>query len=288
MSIEENEEHGLGNDPVLPPESGDGIPNQESTNSQSDVASPPQPEATSGVPSMEVIRASYENALNAAKKLKELGVEDPLEAAETIGEDSPMHPFFRAIEEWEMESGLDQRGIDSTEKAEQMVRFATLYISAGYTENKFIEDALEKLRDEYADARNRPGSEEVRRILIEAISALEGPGNVSEAEEKAVVSKERSKPIPEKVAIEFSAAMEFLRAGDLKSAAFADARLTSILSNPVFKMHCDRHSTELESQIRTIRDGIRTAVRATRAGGDPEILKEMVGQYLDLLEQELS
>lgn len=104
---------------------------------------------------------AYEQALSAARVLYEAGVENPISGEH---EDPRIQAAWDDIQKWERQRGLHMRGAGALEKARDIVLAATIWLSAGYRDARILEDALERLTDEYKDAR-KEGNQEVTDIL---------------------------------------------------------------------------------------------------------------------------
>jgi hypothetical protein len=129
-------------------------------------------------PPQEKEPVSYEQALDAVKSLrltrKDLSFIRHLNV--THYGYSDVQSAFDIVVQWESECDLlGKRDIDDVEKAENIIKASTILIEAGYTELKYIRDAIDFLNGEYAyETNRRKGKEdEVTEKLKEAIGLLE-------------------------------------------------------------------------------------------------------------------
>ena len=113
---------------------------------------------------------SYEQALEAARTLREAGVLDP-----NLGEyeDPVVQAAWDMVQRWGGEQGLAIARDYTPQKALSIVQAATIWLSAGYNEPEIVKAALEYLQDEQIIAGRQGGDEETIKIIENAIGELE-------------------------------------------------------------------------------------------------------------------
>lgn len=197
---------------------------------------------------------TYENLLDKVRLLKAEGV-DPFEYDDYT--ESPNDTFVDLCDEirsWESLEDLPMRYITTTEKATAMVQAACIWINAGYTDKKFIKDALDRLRGEERDANENPESgPEVREILSGAVEKLESMLSENKPENKTPALIERA----------VNEALEKVKDGDLIDAV---RLLTATVLHVDFKKFFDKNP-EKKKEITDLRDVIREKWMQTRNQG---------------------
>lgn len=168
---------------------------------------PPKPEHEPG---------SYEHALEAVRALKADGIRNPLDS-----EDPAVLDRLDALEQWYYARGLNMAGVETVEKAQDLVRAARVFLDGGYTGKRFMKAAIEKLQDEHTAAM-REGNAEAAAVIGAALDELEGQLGRSDPKEK----------MPAILAAKVEEAMAFAEQGKARDAAVV---LTLALIDPRFK-----------------------------------------------------
>ncbi|MCC6405244.1 MAG: hypothetical protein IT405_02550 [Candidatus Yanofskybacteria bacterium] len=172
---------------------------------------PPQPSAVSG----EQEPASYERALDAVRAMRANGVSDPFD-----DEDERVLRGLELFEQWYHERGLHMRGIATPEKAVDIIRATRVFLDAGYTGKPFVDAALEKLRDEFADAQQEG-----------VVGVADAIGNAIDVLEAALPPERKERPAD----ILATKMEEARRAADTGKARDAVGILSLALIDPRFK-----------------------------------------------------
>ena len=145
--------------------------------------------------------------------------------------------------------GQRVHGVDSVEKAEDIVKIATLWIDAGYVDRERLDDALGALTNVYMDAVQEGAGEEVLAVFDRAIKFLEvrlAPPD-SKREKKDRVATEIEGRLEE--------AKQLVRDGKIVDAV---GRLTAIVwsGNAKFCKYFLKHQEE-KKRITEFRNAVR-------------------------------
>lgn len=186
-------------------------------------------------PRLEREPISYERVLEAARGLKAEGIRD-------YHSESIPHAVYvqDLLDDWKSDADLIEVGIETADKARNIVRCARIWIDAGFSGLKPSRDAMEYLSDEYAMALNRGDSVEVLGILKSALESLE----------RSLGQKNPSEKMPAKLAAKMREAEEFVGAGRITDAVGV---LTLALFDPRFK----RISPQILEGVRHVRDSYK-------------------------------
>ena len=88
---------------------------------------------------------SYEVALAAARAVREKNVENPFDLEP---EDPVVQKALEVIERWESDAGLVSVGVGTVEKAQGLVKAASIWLDAGYVGEHIARGAVDRLTDE--------------------------------------------------------------------------------------------------------------------------------------------